>query len=78
MPIYEYSCPACGQDFEQLSSLGSEGADCPSCGATAVKKPFSRISVVSGQGGSGRNVSCDRSSPCCGAAEPCGDSPCHD
>jgi putative FmdB family regulatory protein len=36
MPIYEYHCKKCDQDFEYLV-FGSEKPNCPSCKATAVK-----------------------------------------
>jgi putative FmdB family regulatory protein len=38
MPIYEYSCRACGHRFEELvgSHVGTDAGDiaCPECGAT--------------------------------------------
>jgi putative FmdB family regulatory protein len=34
MPIYEYTCPRCGNVFEELVSMrrASEPLPCPSCG----------------------------------------------
>ena len=39
MPIYEYRCAACGNDFEMTRSFSqaSEPAPCPTCGKPAQK-----------------------------------------
>ena len=39
MPIYEYRCPKCGQDFELMRpfSQADELAPCPSCGSSGEK-----------------------------------------
>ena len=39
MPIYEYHCAKCGQDFELMCpfSQADEPAPCPSCGAAGEK-----------------------------------------
>jgi putative FmdB family regulatory protein len=37
MPIYEYTCPACGTRFEAIKKLGEDSAPCPRCGGTAEK-----------------------------------------
>ena len=31
MPLYEYHCPTCGNNFEKLQSMSATGADCPNC-----------------------------------------------
>ncbi len=42
MPIYEYTCRACGQTFERLMRSHREPApDCPSCGRPGPQKQFS-------------------------------------
>jgi len=46
MPIHEYSCQACGHDFETLVR-GSETAACESCGSTDLAK---KLSVFATQG----------------------------
>jgi putative FmdB family regulatory protein len=77
MPIYEYSCPACGTRFEAIKKLGESSAPCPRCGATAEKLAASTVSVMMGRPTTrSRNESCDRSNPCCGRDEPCGDKHC--
>jgi putative FmdB family regulatory protein len=40
MPIYEYECKTCGNEFEQLIR-GDEKAQCPSCGKRRLAKKFS-------------------------------------
>ena len=40
MPIYEYTCQSCGQEFEHLVR-GREKPSCPSCGKTRLAKKFS-------------------------------------
>ena len=39
MPIYEYHCSKCGQDFELMRpfSQADEPAPCPSCGSAGEK-----------------------------------------
>ncbi|WP_101757359.1 FmdB family zinc ribbon protein [Oceanicoccus sp. KOV_DT_Chl] len=42
MPIYEYQCPACEHQFEQLQKLSDDPLkDCPSCGKSQLKKLIS-------------------------------------
>ena len=38
MPMYDYKCPHCGEDFEELRSIAERAtAECPKCGKTAEK-----------------------------------------
>jgi len=42
MPIYDYSCEACGHTFDVLQKLGAEALlDCPACGQPQLKKLMS-------------------------------------
>lgn len=43
MPIYEYECAACGEEFETLvrSMSDAERQKCPECGSTRCRKVFS-------------------------------------
>ena len=45
MPIYEYACPDCQEEFEQLvrSAEAAATTECPSCGSRRVER---RMSVV--------------------------------
>lgn len=40
MPIYEYTCPRCDEDFELLVR-GEERPACPTCGGEELAKRFS-------------------------------------
>ncbi|MEW6067215.1 MAG: zinc ribbon domain-containing protein [Nitrospirota bacterium] len=40
MPIYEYKCNACGEDFEKLV-FGNTEIKCPKCNSKETKKKFS-------------------------------------
>jgi putative FmdB family regulatory protein len=51
MPLYEFVCTTCQDDFEELvlGSSGIDGVKCPTCGSTEVKKKISTFaSKVSG------------------------------
>lgn len=42
MPIYEYTCDACGKAFEHLARTLSDKPDaCPACGRKRLNKQFS-------------------------------------
>ena len=42
MPIYEYHCESCDEDFEKLvRPSGEEPTDCPKCGAESIKRLIS-------------------------------------
>ena len=53
MPIYEYQCAACGEQFELFlrSATQKAASTCPKCGSLEVKKTVSLFGV-SGIGGS--------------------------
>lgn len=46
MPIYEYSCDACGAEFDKLVRMGAPTPPCPECGAGDVRKLISAASFV--------------------------------
>jgi putative FmdB family regulatory protein len=46
MPIYEYRCRACSEEFEELVSAAAvRGPDCPSCGAADPQRRFSMFAT---------------------------------
>ena len=47
MPIFEYRCSACGNEFEQLVLNSSPVTGCPSCGGQNIEKMMSISSVSS-------------------------------
>lgn len=50
MPIYEYGCEACGNEFELMQRIGADAPPCPSCGG-GVQKRVSRTSFQLKGGG---------------------------
>jgi len=42
MPIYEYGCSECGNNFEEMLSVAEgkarEGEPCPACGKCSLKR----------------------------------------
>lgn len=57
MPLYEYTCEACGHPFEKLQSFSKADLpqECPVCGNHAARRKLS-VFAVSG-GGSRPEVS---------------------
>lgn len=41
MPIYEYTCGECAEDFEKLVSGTNPDVSCPRCNSSNIKKKFS-------------------------------------
>ena len=56
MPIYEYHCPNCGHEFEELIFHREEAdeVECPKCG---YKKPQRGVSSFKGSTSSSSNPS---------------------
>lgn len=52
MPIYEYLCNKCGNEFEKLV-FGNQQVACPRCSSAEIKKKFS----VFGTSGTEKKVS---------------------
>lgn len=71
MPLYEYRCPNCGEEFEILVETSrAETIECPACGATNAEKLMSVSWTPSrlSQRWPGKT--------CCGADERCEKPPC--
>ena len=47
MPVYEFTCDACGEAFEIISSLADrdDKAVCPACGGHDVQPVFGSVSL---------------------------------
>ena len=46
MPIYEYVCQSCGDDFEKLTSYSDRSVPaCPTCHGTAVERQLSTPAI---------------------------------
>lgn len=48
MPIYEYTCDACGEAFEVLVSSSGVKSACPKCGSKKISRQFSTFAAHSG------------------------------
>ncbi len=75
MPIYEYHCENCGEDFEYLV-FGREKPDCTSCESTNVNKLMSACGFIS-KGNGGETVKTSASTSSCngctaGSCSSCG------
>ena len=48
MPIYEYRCSKCNEEFELLVRLGTADGDvnCPKCKSTEVKRQLSTFASI--------------------------------
>ena len=61
MPIYEYSCEECENEFEELVFRRDEPVECPECGSDQAKRLLSGFAV----GGDAR-----RGGDSCGSCKP--------
>ncbi len=50
MPIFEYRCRKCSEEFEQIVFRQSETIHCPKCDSGETEKLFSSFAVSSGSG----------------------------
>ena len=81
MPIYEYTCKACHEKFEQLQRTMSSAADdanaakvkCPSCGSTRTARALSLFAVGAEAAGGKAKASATPPGMCgrCGGPGPC-------
>ena len=47
MPLYDYGCKKCGQEFEVLVRAGDAAPVCVSCGSQEIEKLLSGFAVSS-------------------------------
>jgi len=66
MPIYEYHCEQCGQDFECLI-LGSREPECSACKSKKVTRLMSACGFVS-KGTGGQTIKSAAGSSCSGCS----------
>ena len=58
MPLYEFRCPDCGAEFEELVGSREEelaGETCPSCQGPKVERKISSIAAIPHGGSSSRS-----------------------
>jgi len=57
MPLYEYRCDGCDEEFESIQSIAKrDDADCPECGKRA-RRLLSGFAVGGGGGGGDSSAS---------------------
>jgi putative FmdB family regulatory protein len=63
MPLYEYRCRECGEDFEQLVRLSEANTqqECPKCHSRHTEKQLSTFAMSGGSTGSSFSGSCGSS-----------------
>ena len=68
MPLFEYACKGCGNEFEKIVPRHDTSVECPRCASAQVEKQLSVFAVTSSQGSEQveSTPGCGR----CGAAEP--------
>lgn len=62
MPIYEYVCDKCGEEFEELVRSERQKISCPSCKGKRVTKQFSLFGMKSSGNFSPSQGGCECSS----------------
>lgn len=51
MPIYEYRCPDCDEQFEKLVKISAPKPECPKCGSADAQKLVSTSGFILKGGG---------------------------
>ena len=66
MPIYEYECKKCGNEFDALVSMNAkDNPCCPKCDSKKIKKKMSM--TASGKGGCSSSACSSSSCSSCGS-----------
>jgi len=74
MPIYEFTCDACGKDFEKLfrSMTARRPPVCPHCASRNVHKKFSSFAAAGGDARKGRGGAASCATCSSGSCATCG------
>ena len=64
MPLYEYTCPKCNQEFELIRTLSErdEPTECPACGHEGQMARHSSLVSAAGRTGAEASSGCDSGS----------------
>lgn len=73
MPLFEYRCSACGNQFEFLTRSGVEPA-CPKCASVELEKQLSVFAVGASSASASPRMAAD--SPCANCSVPGGPGAC--
>jgi len=73
MPLFEFHCPACGKDFDELVQLTDDisAVACPACGGTTVERKLSVFAAHSTSGAQRCPLSSPECGRCCDSGESC-------
>lgn len=63
MPIYEYTCKDCSNEFETLVFSAEEKVECPQCESSSIEK---QMSVPAAPKVKSLPTSCSTDGPICG------------
>ena len=69
MPLYEYECSDCGQEFEVLVLGSDETIKCANCDSENIGKQFSTFGLASSNGSP--KISESEDSGCCSQSSCC-------
>ena len=67
MPMYDFRCPDCGHEFEELVFGSRLPKQCPSCGGDGIERKVSTFATRTGRSGGGAPPI---SSGSCGGGSP--------
>jgi len=78
MPVYEYTCEACGYVFDVSHAMKENPAVfCPECRANAAKHITGGTGfIMKGSQEKATGIQCGREQTCCGRSTPCETRPC--
>ncbi|NLY75856.1 MAG: zinc ribbon domain-containing protein [Firmicutes bacterium] len=72
MPLYEFKCPECGREFEELCPLGATSWPCPNCKSENTIRKISRFSAKSaGENGTTKSIGGNKCGSCHGNCSSC-------
>lgn len=67
MPIYDYACVSCDEQFEELSRSDAPAPPCPSCASVHTERRLSSFATPNAPGGKRSLVASPGSGgSCCG------------
>ncbi|MBT3278652.1 MAG: zinc ribbon domain-containing protein [Phycisphaerales bacterium] len=64
MPIFEYTCSACGASFSKLLRSATAKVACSECGSKDVAKQFSTFSASAGEYSACESKGCPMTGQC--------------
>lgn len=71
MPIYEYRCRGCGNDFEKYVAAPSTAVACPACASADITRKLSVFGLGAGTSPSPVASSMGSGGGCCGGGCGC-------